>query len=58
MITVSVPFMQVMITVSIPFMQVVDLHRHKIDHITIPSGRGPNYGVLRRVDDVSLENSI
>eukprot|EP01018_Ginkgo_biloba_P031750 Gb_05984 [translate_table: standard] len=32
--------------------KVTDLHRHKIDHITIPSGRGPNYGVLRRVDDV------
>ncbi|KAJ0976072.1 hypothetical protein J5N97_018037 [Dioscorea zingiberensis] len=29
-----------------------DLHRHFIDHITIPSGRGPEYGVLRRVDDV------
>ncbi|CAI0420213.1 unnamed protein product [Linum tenue] len=32
--------------------QVVDLHRHKIDHITIPSSRGPEFGVLRRVDDV------
>ncbi|CAI0420219.1 unnamed protein product [Linum tenue] len=32
--------------------KVVDLHRHKIDHITIPSSRGPEFGVLRRVDDV------
>lgn len=32
--------------------KVFDLHRHKIDHITIPSRRGPEYGVLRRVDDV------
>ncbi|KAF7827268.1 isoleucine--tRNA ligase, cytoplasmic [Senna tora] len=31
---------------------VFDLHRHNIDHITIPSSRGPEYGVLRRVDDV------
>lgn len=31
---------------------VTDLHRHKIDHITIPSRRGPEFGVLRRVDDV------
>lgn len=35
-------------------LQVFDLHRHNIDHITIPSSRGPEYGVLRRVDDVSL----
>lgn len=34
--------------------QVTDLHRHNIDHITIPSGRGSEYGVLRRVEDVSL----
>ncbi|XP_034685407.1 isoleucine--tRNA ligase, cytoplasmic isoform X2 [Vitis riparia] len=32
--------------------KVTDLHRHKIDHITIPSSRGPEFGVLRRVDDV------
>ncbi|KAH9303150.1 hypothetical protein KI387_014733, partial [Taxus chinensis] len=32
--------------------KVTDLHRHKIDHITIPSGRGSKFGVLRRVDDV------
>lgn len=32
--------------------QVTDLHRHKIDHITIPSRRGPEFGVLRRVEDV------
>ncbi|WOK99491.1 isoleucine--tRNA ligase, cytoplasmic [Canna indica] len=31
---------------------VTDLHRHNIDHITIPSERGPEFGVLRRVDDV------
>ncbi|KAH7654805.1 Isoleucine--tRNA ligase protein [Dioscorea alata] len=30
----------------------IDLHRHFIDHITIPSSRGPEHGVLRRVDDV------
>ncbi|KAK2986143.1 hypothetical protein RJ640_030688 [Escallonia rubra] len=35
-----------------PSFQVTDLHRHKIDHITIPSRRGPEFGVLRRVDDV------
>ena len=33
-------------------LQVTDLHRHKIDHITIPSSRGPTFGVLRRVEDV------
>ncbi|KAF2300184.1 hypothetical protein GH714_010457 [Hevea brasiliensis] len=33
--------------------KVFDLHRHNIDHITIPSSRGPEFGVLRRVDDVS-----
>ncbi|KAJ9566388.1 hypothetical protein OSB04_002354 [Centaurea solstitialis] len=33
-------------------MKVTDLHRHKIDHITLPSKRGPNFGVLRRVEDV------
>lgn len=32
--------------------KVTDLHRHKIDHITIPSKRGPEFGVLRRVEDV------
>ncbi|KAA8531175.1 hypothetical protein F0562_005911 [Nyssa sinensis] len=32
--------------------KVTDLHRHNIDHITIPSSRGPNFGVLRRVEDV------
>ncbi|XP_051141767.1 isoleucine--tRNA ligase, cytoplasmic [Andrographis paniculata] len=32
--------------------KVTDLHRHKIDHITIPSSRGPEFGVLRRVEDV------
>ncbi|KAL4194516.1 hypothetical protein AMTRI_Chr05g59720 [Amborella trichopoda] len=33
-------------------LKVTDLHRHNIDHITIPSKRGPEFGVLRRVDDV------
>ncbi|KAJ6959226.1 isoleucine--tRNA ligase [Populus alba x Populus x berolinensis] len=32
--------------------KVFDLHRHNIDHITIPSSRGPEFGVLRRVEDV------
>ncbi|XVF59729.1 hypothetical protein PTKIN_Ptkin07bG0299100 [Pterospermum kingtungense] len=32
--------------------KVFDLHRHNIDHITVPSTRGPEYGVLRRIDDV------
>ncbi|KAF9603367.1 hypothetical protein IFM89_035612 [Coptis chinensis] len=32
--------------------KVNDLHRHKIDHITIPSSRGPEFGVLQRVNDV------
>ncbi|KAJ4968949.1 hypothetical protein NE237_015650 [Protea cynaroides] len=32
--------------------KVTDLHRHMIDHVTIPSSRGPEFGVLRRVDDV------
>ncbi|KAG2726074.1 hypothetical protein I3760_01G095100 [Carya illinoinensis] len=32
--------------------KVDDLHRHKIDHITIPSSRGPEFGVLRRIADV------
>ncbi|KAL8153616.1 hypothetical protein V2J09_011376 [Rumex salicifolius] len=32
--------------------KVTDIHRHKIDHIVIPSSRGPEFGVLKRVDDV------
>ncbi|XP_023756282.1 isoleucine--tRNA ligase, cytoplasmic [Lactuca sativa] len=32
--------------------KVTDLHRHKIDHITIPSPRGEKFGVLHRVEDV------
>ncbi|KAH6765783.1 tRNA synthetase class I L [Perilla frutescens var. hirtella] len=32
--------------------KVTDLHRHKIDHITIPSKRGPEFGRLHRVEDV------
>ena len=34
--------------------QVTDLHRHYVDDITIPSKRGPEFGVLKRVDDVSF----
>ncbi|KAG6551039.1 hypothetical protein Mapa_007272 [Marchantia paleacea] len=29
-----------------------NLHRHKIDHVTIPSKRGPEFGVLKRIEDV------
>ncbi|EHA8588773.1 putative Isoleucine--tRNA ligase, cytoplasmic [Cocos nucifera] len=32
--------------------KVTDLHRHFIDHITIPDGHGPEYGMLRSVEDV------
>ncbi|XWS43910.1 hypothetical protein CRYUN_Cryun16bG0145300 [Craigia yunnanensis] len=32
--------------------KVFDLHRHNIDHITVPSTRGSEFGVLRRIDDV------
>ncbi|XP_010488354.1 PREDICTED: isoleucine--tRNA ligase, cytoplasmic-like [Camelina sativa] len=32
--------------------KVFDLHRHHVDQITIPSTRGPEFGVLRRVEDV------
>ncbi|KAJ8755497.1 hypothetical protein K2173_019295 [Erythroxylum novogranatense] len=32
--------------------KVHDLHRHNIDHITIPSSRGAEFGMLHRVDDV------
>ncbi|KAG0535177.1 hypothetical protein BDA96_04G343700 [Sorghum bicolor] len=32
--------------------KVTDLHRHYVDDITIPSNRGPEFGVLKRVDDV------
>lgn len=31
-------------------LQVIDLHRHKIDHLTIPSSQGK--GLLRRVEEV------
>ncbi|KAA3454991.1 putative isoleucine--tRNA ligase, cytoplasmic [Gossypium australe] len=31
--------------------KVFDLHRHNIVHITVPSTRGPEFGVLRRIDD-------
>lgn len=39
-------------------LQVTDLHRHNIDHITIPSSRGPDFGVLRRVEDVRPVNLL
>eukprot|EP00850_Spirogloea_muscicola_P006897 SM000033S12418 [mRNA] locus=s33:848870:857947:- [translate_table: standard] len=29
-----------------------DLHRHHIDHVTIPSSRGQEFGVLKRVEEV------
>ncbi|KAF7061802.1 hypothetical protein CFC21_068468 [Triticum aestivum] len=32
--------------------KVSDLHRHYVDDITIQSSRGPEYGVLKRVEDV------
>lgn len=32
--------------------KIFDLHRHNIDHITIPSSRGPEFGLLRRIEDV------
>nr|CAB3470983.1 unnamed protein product [Digitaria exilis] len=34
------------------YVKVTDLHRHYVDDITIPSKRGPEFGVLKRVDDV------
>jgi isoleucyl-tRNA synthetase len=33
--------------------EINDLHKDKIDHITIPSQRGPEFGVLKRVEEVS-----
>lgn len=41
------------ISLFLLYLQIFDLHRHNIDHITIPSSRGPEFGVLRRVPDVS-----
>eukprot|EP01114_Cavostelium_apophysatum_P008374 TRINITY_DN2080_c0_g1_i1.p1 TRINITY_DN2080_c0_g1~~TRINITY_DN2080_c0_g1_i1.p1 ORF type:complete len:1229 (-),score=422.42 TRINITY_DN2080_c0_g1_i1:80-3766(-) len=32
--------------------KVTDLHRESIDHITIPSQRGPEFGNLKRVEEV------
>ncbi|CAI5480895.1 unnamed protein product [Closterium sp. Yama58-4] len=32
--------------------RVTDLHRHKIDHITIPSSKGPDHPPLKRIEDV------
>ncbi|KAI8555402.1 hypothetical protein RHMOL_Rhmol05G0172200 [Rhododendron molle] len=29
-----------------------DLHRHKIDHVSMPSSRGPSFGVFRCIEDV------
>jgi len=31
---------------------ITDIHKHKIDHITIPDPRGPEYPPLRRVEEV------
>jgi isoleucyl-tRNA synthetase len=31
---------------------ITDIHRHKIDHITLPSKRGPSFGVLKRTEEV------
>lgn len=45
----SVPVLTCFITFSIPA-QATDLHRHFIDHLTIPSKQGK--GLLRRVDEV------
>lgn len=35
---------------ALPALQVTDLHRHFIDHLTIPSRKGK--GVLKRVEEV------
>ena len=32
--------------------KVTDIHRHFIDHLTIPDARGPEFPPLRRVEDV------
>nr|KAJ0186142.1 hypothetical protein LSAT_V11C900480890 [Lactuca sativa] len=37
--------------------KVTDLHRHKIDHITIPSPRGEKFGVLHRVEDLRQKST-
>ena len=29
-----------------------DIHRHFIDHLEVPSGRGPNFPPLKRIEDV------
>nr|GEZ96667.1 DNA polymerase alpha catalytic subunit [Tanacetum cinerariifolium] len=34
--------------------KVTDLHRYKLNHITIPSPCGPEFGVLHRMEDVSF----
>ncbi|CAA0827394.1 tRNA synthetase class I (I- L- M and V) family protein, partial [Striga hermonthica] len=31
--------------------KIVDLHREFVDCVTIPSSRGPEFGVLKRVED-------
>ncbi|KAG7583039.1 Aminoacyl-tRNA synthetase class Ia [Arabidopsis suecica] len=38
--------------------KVFDLHRHHIDQITIPSSRGHEFGVLRRVEDELFEKNF
>ncbi|CAD6220355.1 GSCOCG00005016001-RA-CDS [Cotesia congregata] len=32
--------------------KVTDIHRESIDHLTIPSRRGPEFGVLRRIPEI------
>ncbi|XP_057335552.1 isoleucine--tRNA ligase, cytoplasmic-like [Microplitis mediator] len=32
--------------------KVTDIHRESIDHLTIPSRRGPNFGVLKRIPEI------
>ena len=32
--------------------KITDIHRHFIDHLEIPSGRGPDFPPLKRVEDV------
>ncbi|CAO1948273.1 unnamed protein product [Urochloa humidicola] len=43
---------------ALKYHQVTDLHRHYVVDITIPSKRGPKFGVLKRVDDSWLLHSF
>ncbi|KAJ0045354.1 hypothetical protein Pint_05420 [Pistacia integerrima] len=45
-------YLYVLLIVLIHYYLVFDLHCHNIDHIAIPSSRGPEFGVLHRVEDV------